>query len=152
VPFKPGQPRPKNAGLKKGGITRDKLSMREFLNEHNINVIEQFLARVAKVQDPDRQAQLFALMFPYVYPKLSSVEVKQRTEIQMKLDAMSPQEILTEAKRLLLTKGETIDGEFTANGNGKDKEGISNALHNTGGDLTTAGRLAIEVTRDQEED
>jgi len=152
VPFKPGSKRPAGSGAQKGAVKRDELSCRHYLREKDIILMEDILREIAQVTDHEAKAKLLISLMPYCYPRLSAIEVQQKTEIQMKLEAMTPQEIMAEAKRLLLTKGETIDGEFTTNGNGQDKEGISNALHNSGGDLTTTGRLAVEITRDQEED
>lgn len=131
VAFKPGHKKPAASGLKKGGLTRDKLSMREFLNAKNINIVEQFLARAFACKDPGESAQLIALCFPYVYPKLSAVEITNKTNYEIELEQKSQAELVDEVKQLFERKGIT----YGQNTNGENQNGVSRLDDKARGDL-----------------
>lgn len=61
-------------GRPKGAITKKSYFIRETLELHGIDLVEQILVRLNALAKKDQVAALLALM-PYVYPRLNSVEV-----------------------------------------------------------------------------
>jgi hypothetical protein len=72
--FKPGGSKPPTSGRKKGTPNQKSVLVRETLEAHGINLVEQILVRLPQVS---RETQIKALvqMLPYVYPKLISTEI-----------------------------------------------------------------------------
>lgn len=73
MPFKKGEPRPANAGRKKGTPDKKSLLVREVLENHSINLAEQIVVRLPKLTSLEQVRALIQLL-PYVYPKLTSVQ------------------------------------------------------------------------------
>jgi hypothetical protein len=72
--FKKGDKKPENSGRKKGTPHKKSLLVREILENHGINLFEQILVRLPKLE-PRHQMQALTAMLPYVYPKLNSHEL-----------------------------------------------------------------------------
>lgn len=73
--FEAGKPRPPNAGRKKGSVNKKSLLVKDVLESHGINLVEQIVIRLKEISREDQVKALTALL-PYVYPKLASIEVK----------------------------------------------------------------------------
>lgn len=73
MPFKKGDPRPANAGRKRGSTNKKSRFVHDILETHGINLVEQIVVRLAKISTEDQVKALCGLL-PYVYPKLTSVE------------------------------------------------------------------------------
>lgn len=74
MPFKKGDPRPANAGRKKGTPHKKSMLVREILDNHGINIVDQILVRLKQV-NVEEQLRALVQMLPYCYPKLSAYEV-----------------------------------------------------------------------------
>lgn len=79
MPFKKGEKRPANAGKKKGSVNKSSLLVREVLDNHGINIVEQILVRLPQI-NKDKQVQALCALLPYVYPKLTSTDVNLTTQ------------------------------------------------------------------------
>lgn len=96
--FKKGDPRPVSAGRKKGSTNKDSLLVREILDNHGINLVDQILVRLKEL-DKDKQVAALQNLLPYVYPKLTSIE--HSGEINNPYMEMSLKELEAEVKRKL---------------------------------------------------
>jgi hypothetical protein len=72
MPFKKGDPRPPGSGRKKGTPHKKSILVKEILDSHGINLIEQIIVRLKDISKVDQVKALMQLL-PYVYPKLTSV-------------------------------------------------------------------------------
>lgn len=77
--FKPGMPRPANAGRKKGTPDKKSLLVKEILENNGINLVEKILNELPELSSNDRVKALVQ-MLPYVYPKLVSAELTTNDE------------------------------------------------------------------------
>lgn len=71
--FKKGDPRPANAGRKPGSPNKKSMLVKEVLESHGINLVDQILVRLPTL-DKDKQVAALTQLLPYVYPKLTNIE------------------------------------------------------------------------------
>lgn len=96
----------KYGGRKRGGVNRSSLAAREWFEERGIDLIEQILGRIPKLQ-PYEQVIAFTKLLPYVYPKLNSVTIEAKTAEQMEVERLSHLELVNKAKTILGVEFET---------------------------------------------
>lgn len=77
--FKKGQPKFEGSGRKKGTPHKKSEFVREILEAHDFNLVEQILNRLSLV-DQKTQINTLAQLLPYVYPKLISAEIKSSVD------------------------------------------------------------------------
>jgi hypothetical protein len=101
--FKPGDPKPVNSGRRPGSVNKKSLLVKDILESHGINLIEQILVRLPELP---REVQVDTLLklAPYCYPKLAQIEVSGNIDVKDRLLAEVSNEdldaILTEAKKV----------------------------------------------------
>lgn len=71
--FKKGDAKPAGSGRKKGSINKSQFLVREVLDNHGIDLVEQILFRLKTLTKLEQVKALIALL-PYAYPKLNTVE------------------------------------------------------------------------------
>jgi hypothetical protein len=71
--FKVGDPRPPNAGKKKGSKSKKSLLVKEILDSHGINLIEKINQKIPLLA-ADEQVKTYIALLPYVYPKLTAID------------------------------------------------------------------------------
>ncbi len=74
MPFKKGDPKPPGSGAKPGQVYKKDLLVRHVLDKHGIDLIDQILIRLKELDKKDQVEALIKLM-PYVYPRLTNIEV-----------------------------------------------------------------------------
>lgn len=93
----------KGPGRPKGSKNRRAQSCREYLEEKSINLIEQTLARIPNIKEPKDQVDALIKLFPYVYPKLTSITVETKTPEQLEVESLSLEELRKHAKTIVLS-------------------------------------------------
>jgi hypothetical protein len=73
VARKKGTPKP--MGRPVGSINKRSMLVSDVLKKHGIDLVEQILARLNKLDPKDQVAALLQLM-PYAHPKLQAIELK----------------------------------------------------------------------------
>lgn len=120
--FKKGQAKPVGSGIKKGQRIKRADSVLEFFESRGIDVLADYWASVQGLDGLER-ALAISKIFPYLYPKLSSIEVRQKTPAQVQLEQMSDAELTRHVKKILL--GEKLNSEAETIEVGKVAEGKS---------------------------
>jgi hypothetical protein len=72
--FDKGMKKVPGSGRKKGTPHKKSLLVREILENHGINLVEQILVRLPQL-DKNDQVKALTQLLPYVYPKLVSAEI-----------------------------------------------------------------------------
>ena len=101
--FEKGQPRLPNAGRKPGSINKKSLLVKDILETHGVNLIEQILVRLPQLSR-EVQVETLLKLAPYCYPKLAQIEVSGNIDVKERMLAEVSNEdldaILTEAKKI----------------------------------------------------
>lgn len=77
--FKKGDPKPINSGRKPGVMNKKSVLIRDILESHGINLVEQIIVRLKDISKEDQVKALVSLL-PYVYPKLTCTEIMGSSE------------------------------------------------------------------------
>lgn len=76
--FKKGEPRPSNAGRRKGTPNKRTERIHEVLEKHNFNVIEEMIELYSLTKNEEHTvstaAKLLCEIASYAYPKLKAIE------------------------------------------------------------------------------
>jgi hypothetical protein len=103
MPFKKGDPKPPGSGMVKGGKARSGLLVREILENKGFNLVDEILGRLSELSKEEQVNALIKLM-PYVYPKLTNVELSGNVDVKQRLLEEASNEdlnaILAEAKKI----------------------------------------------------
>lgn len=97
MPFKKGDPRPEGSGRKKGTPDKKSILVREILESHGINLVEQIIVRLPKLKTEEQVKALIQLI-PYCYPKLTAITHSGSIESTEGANASVAEQLLTAAK------------------------------------------------------
>jgi len=93
----PGKGRPK------GSVSKTTLILRDILDTNGINLVEQILFRIPKLE-PEVQVKTLIALLPYVYPKLVSHTLETKTPEQLALESLSGDALEQEVFKVLEAK------------------------------------------------
>lgn len=136
---------------RKDRVRRSSLSAREYLTDKKINLIEQVLARIPKLDLKDQVESLIKL-FPYVYPKLQTITVETKTPEQIELESMSTNELYEKVKTIVMEREQwtKVDSAIEEVANAADlsptlnfrptQDTVRGSVPETGGDNAPEGK------------
>lgn len=90
---------PKSGGRTKGTPNSRTLQFVEMLESTGLNLVEEIVALLPKLE-PDRRVYALLAMLPYYYPKRANVTVKEFSEDDA--SALSNEELISKAKEILI--------------------------------------------------
>jgi hypothetical protein len=100
--FKKGDPRPPNAGRKKGSLNKKTASVMETLARNNFDIVQELIdcyQECKRSGEPVQSAiKCLDVLMPYVYPKLSKPDVNVDVFLMQRIENLSlkPKEELVE--------------------------------------------------------
>lgn len=77
--FKLGEPRPPNAGRKKGTPNKATLSLQQVLESHGVNPADKLLDLLPQLE-PAKQADVHLRLMEFIYPKRKALETASPDE------------------------------------------------------------------------
>jgi hypothetical protein len=107
--FKKGDPKPANSGRKKGVKNKRTYQLLEVLDNFGFDAVGEFLRCVALIEDPKDRAGEIAKLFPFMMPRLATLQVSQKTPELEEIESMSTMELEEKVKQHLL--GEKHEAE-----------------------------------------
>lgn len=98
--FKPGHK--KIGGRRSGSKNRRSGLLKDILESNGFDLVSEIIETLGYIDDPnDRATQLMKLL-PFVHPRLSAIEVTQKTPEQEEIEALTPFELERKVKQMLL--------------------------------------------------
>lgn len=75
MPFKPGDPRPENAGRKKGSPNKITKTLESFFDEQGLFLPEKILSEIQEIASPSERMKVWLELLQYIYPKRKALEM-----------------------------------------------------------------------------
>ncbi len=100
MPFSSDDPKP-GPGRPKGSVAKRTQLLRELLDSHGINPVEQLMACIAQVKDPKDRGELWAKVIPFYYPKLNAITIEAKSPEAIEVETMSLQDLENKARQIL---------------------------------------------------
>jgi hypothetical protein len=137
-----------------GSINRYNLLAGKHLEARGVNLIDEFVNALAKVQNQEAKANLILKAMPYIYPQLSAIAIQNiPADVQKENGLLSNEELFAKAK-LIMERNQ--HGDSGTSINGSETREIENRMgedgHSTGGNSDSKGLTIRTRTVDEAED
>jgi len=137
-----GKPTLRKAGPGRpiGSINRYNLLAGKHLEARGINLVDEFVNALAKVQNAEAKANLILKAMPYIYPQLSAIAIQNiPAEVQKENGLLSNEELFAKAK-LIMERNQNEDSRGRIEGSqaGETQDRVGEDGDSVGGDIHTA--------------